>query len=752
MSDETDFDGVIGRTFAESKEAWTQDSEAAPGDAPDIVFILLDDVGFSDLGCFGSEIETPNMDRLAQGGVRHTNFHVVSMCSPTRACLLTGRNAHSVGMGTISEWAGGFPGYRGLVTRRAATLAEILRDRGYGTIAVGKWHLTPMKEVSAAGPFTNWPLGRGFDRWYGFQGAFTDQWNPELYRDNQPIEAPAGADYHLSEDLVDQAINYIDNHKTAAPERPYFLYLAFGACHWPHHVPKPFVDKYEGRYAAGWDAVRDQRFARQKATGVIPRDTELAAPNPGVPAWSELSDDERQFCARSQEVYAGFVDHTDQQIGRLLSFLEARGHARNTLVVLLSDNGASPEGGPLGTVALNARKHLYHGAETAQERSAALDTLGDKTTFPHYAFGWAQTSNTPLKWYKMNTYSGGVRSPLIMHWPAKIKAGGLQSQFHHVIDVVPTVLDILGIDAPQSYRGVAQMPVQGVSMKYAFNAPDAPTRKTTQFFELAGDRAVWHGGWKAVTRHGAGTQFDADQWALYRLDEDFSECKDLSQAHPDKLKELVDLWWAEAKALNALPLDDKWAARSNVNRGAPPRKSYTFYPQLDRIDRILAPDIYRRSYAIKADVEIPKAGARGVLLAFGTALAGYVLYVKDDRLVYEYVFSGVKRYVVTSAIPLTAGKHMLRYEFVSEGEGRGRGMLFIDEDRVASIEIEKTWPVRAVQGGLTCGRDIGLAISDAYQCPFNFTGIINSVVVELGDEDKAAAAASMAVWPPPLKR
>ena len=459
----------MGRTYAESKEAWAQEKQA-PDKAPDIIFILLDDVGFADLGCFGSEIDTPNMDRLARGGVRHTNFHVVPMCSPTRACLLTGRNAHSVGMGTISEWAAGFPGYRGLVTRRAATLAEILRDHGYGTIAVGKWHLTPMKEVSAAGPFANWPLGRGFDRWYGFQGAFTDQWNPELYRDNQPIETPARDNYHLTEDLVDQAIHYVENHKTAAPERPYFLYLAMGACHWPHHVPKDLIAKYQGRYAEGWDAIREERFAKQKAMGVIPQDTILAAANPGVPKWSELSDDERRFCERSQEVYAGFIDHTDQQIGRLVSFLEARGQIENTLIVLLSDNGASPEGGPLGTVALNARKHLYHGPETAEERREAIDRLGDKTTFPHYAFGWAQTSNTPLKWYKMNTYGGGVRSPLIMHWPAKIKAGALQTQFHHVIDVVPTVLEALNIKAPESYHGIPQMPVQGVSMKYSFNA------------------------------------------------------------------------------------------------------------------------------------------------------------------------------------------------------------------------------------------------------------------------------------------
>jgi arylsulfatase A-like enzyme len=573
-----------------------------------------------------------------------------------------------------------------------------------------------------------------------------------LHRDNQPIEAPKRDDYHLSVDLVDQAIRYIDNYKTAAPERPYFLYLAFGACHWPHHVPADVVAKYRGRYRAGWDAIREQRYARQKKLGIVPENTLLPEPNPGVPDWSELSDEERQFCERSQEVYAGFVDHTDQQIGRLISFLEARGRIDNTLIVLLSDNGASPEGGPLGTVALNARKHLYHGPETAEERRAAIDGLGGKNTYPHYAFGWAQVSNTPLKWYKMNTYGGGVRSPLIMHWPAGIKAGGLQTQYHHVVDVVPTVLDVLNIKAPESYRGIAQMPVEGISMKYSFNAPNEPTRKVSQFFELNGDRAIWHGGWKAVTRHKAGVDFDADHWALYHLDEDFSECRDLSRTHPEKLKELIDLWWAEAKALNALPLDDKWPARSNVNRGAPPRKSYTYYPGLDCVDRIMTPDIFRRSYSIHADVDIPHDRAEGVILAFGTSLAGYVLYVKNAKLTYEYVFSGYVKYILSSEMP-KSGRHSFRYDFSSEADDRGQGRLSIDGISVGAIEISKTWPVRAVQAGLTCGRDAGLAVSDVYQCPFNFSGTIHSVVIELGEENKSnAEKAALAVWPPPLAR
>jgi len=752
MSDQNDFSGVIGRTIEASKESWGEEPRQTPKGAPDIIFVLLDDVGFSDLGCYGSEIDTPHMDRLAQGGVRHTNFHVMSMCSPTRACLLTGRNSHSVGMGNISEWAAGFPGYRGVVSHRAATIAEILREHGYGTIAVGKWHLTPMKEVNAAGPYANWPIGRGFDRWYGFQGPLTDQWNPDLYQDNQPIETPMRDNYHLSEDLVDRAIHYIDNYKVAAPERPYFLYLAFGACHWPHHVPADLIAKYKGRYSEGWDVVRKHRYEKQKALGIFAPDTILPERNPGVPAWPELSDDERRFCERSQEVYAAFVDHTDQQIGRLLTFLEARGRMENTLIVLLSDNGASPEGGPVGAVALNPRKHLYHGPESAEERTAALDILGSENTFPHYAFGWAQVSNTPLKWYKMNTYGGGVRSPFIMHWPAVIAAGALQRQYHHVIDVVPTVLDLLGIEAPNLYRGLPQMPMHGTSMKYTFNAPDEPTRKVTQFFELAGDRAIWHRGWKAVTRHNSGADFETEKWALYNLDEDFSECQDLANSYPDRLKELIGLWWSEAEALGALPVDDKWPARAGVSRGAPPRNAYVLYPGLDSIDRIVAPDIYRRSYTIKADVEIPGTGAEGVLLAFGSALAGYVLYVQDARLIYEFVFSPRVKHVIRSSFPVKPGRSSFRFDFAAGRNGGGHGLLYIDDAPVGKTKIPRTWPLRAAQAGLTCGRDKGLAVSAAYQSPFPFRGTIHSVTVKLGDEVKSEAQPAMAVWPPPLSR
>lgn len=726
------FGGVIGRTYRESTPWWPKPVRPPEG-APDIVFIVLDDVGFADLGCYGSEITTPNTDRLAAGGLRYNNFHVTSMCSPTRACLLSGRNAHAVGMGIIAEWSTGFPGYRGRITKQAATLAEILRDHAYNTLAVGKWHLTPMAEATAAGPLEDWPLGRGFGRWYGFHGALTDQWHPELFEDDHPIDAPAREGYHLSEDLVDRAIALLRDQRSAAPHRPFFLYLAFGACHWPHHVPRAFVEKYRGRYDRGWDAAREARLTRQKELGIVPLHTVLAPRNPGVSAWDELSANERRLGARLQEVYAAFLDHTDAQIGRLLVFLRAIGRLDNTLVVLLSDNGASPEGGPTGAV--NQRKHLNYERETLEDGLAALDRLGSEYAFNHYPMGWAQASNTPLKWYKKDTHGGGIRAPLIVHWPARIAGrGAIRSQYHHVIDIVPTVVEVLGIEAPRVYRGVDQFPLHGVSMAYTFDAPDEPTRKVTQHYELLGDRAIWHRGWKAVARHEKGADFEADRWELYHLDEDFSECHDLAEKHPEKLRELVERWWAEAGAFDVLPLDDREYERVAADIAARARTTYVYYPGMARIDRLSAPDITDRSYSIAAEVEVPAAGAEGVLLASGTRFAGYVLYVKDHRLVYEYVYSENVRYTISSEVLVPTGRSVLGYEFTKAGPRRGRGTLSIDGRPVGSAEIPKTWPIYAASGGVLCGRDGGSPVNEAYVCPFAFTGAIRRVVFELGND------------------
>jgi arylsulfatase len=732
-SAEPDFGGAIGRTIEESTPWWPAPVRP-PAGAPDVVFVVLDDVGFADLGCYGSEIETPHMDRLADGGLRYTNFHTTAMCSPTRAALLTGRQPHAVGMGIIAEWSTGFPAYRGFVSPRAANLAEMLGPHGYSTFAVGKWHLMSMADVTAAGPFTHWPVRRGFDRWYGFHGALADSWHPELYEDNHAVDAPHPPGYHLSEDLVDRAIGFIRDQQSVAPERPFFLYLAFGAAHWPHQVPKPYVEKYRGRFDAGWDEIRAARLARQKEIGIVPPDTELAPRNPDVRPWDDLSSDERRLFARMQEVYAGFVDHTDAQIGRLVAYLEALGKLDDTLIVLISDNGASPEGGPVGAV--NARKHLQYEPETLEQNLSAIDRLGDETTYGHYPTGWAQASNTPLKWYKKDVHAGGARDPLIVHWPNRIAdRGGLRHQFHHVVDLAPTVLDLLGIEAPTTHRGEAQLPIHGTSLAYTFAEADAPTHKRTQYFELLGDRGLWHDGWKVVSRHEKGADFERDRWELYHLDQDFSECRDLAAEQPEKLRQMIERWWTEAGLYGVLPLDDREYERIAASMAARIRRRYVFTPGMARLDRFSAPDITDRSYSITAELAVPKGGAEGVLLESGSQFGGYALYVKDGRPVYEYAFSERERVSIFGDGPLPSGQTTVRFAFKKTGTRQGTGTLLVDGTVVGTATLPKTWPSVGITAGLRCGRGGPSPISDGYASPFPFNGLIHRVVVELGDDD-----------------
>ena len=743
MAQEDDFRGTIGRTFRDSLPSWPQPVQV-PSQAPNILFIVLDDVGFSDLGCYGSEISTPRIDALASNGVRYTSFHVTSMCSPTRACLLTGRNAHAVGMGIIAEWSSGFPGYRGRVTNRAAMIPEVLRDHGYSAYAVGKWHLTNIADYGAAGPHRDWPLSRGFARWYGFHGALTDQWNPELYRDNRPIRLEPRGDYHLSNDLVDHAIADIRDHATSAPQRPFLLYLAFGACHWPHHVPRPYIEKYRGRYRVGWDAIRTERLDRQKALGVVPRGTRLAPLNPGVSSWEALDGNVRRLCERLQETYAGFLEHTDCEIGRLIDQLDWLGCLDNTLIVLLSDNGASAEGGPTG--AINLRKHMVYEEELPEIGLSRLDDIGGERSFNHYPTGWAQASNTPLKWYKKDTHGGGIRAPLIVHWPQRIKsAGAIRPQFHHVIDVAPTLYEVLGIEVPTQYQGVPQLPIHGISMAYTFNS-DAPTRKDMQHFELLGDRAIWYRGWKAVARHPKGTDFEADQWELYHLDGDFAEIDDLAAQQPDKLREMVELWWSEAGKYNVLPLDDRdWeraAERLRMNQ----QTLYEFVADMARIDRLSAPDISDRSYVVAAEFEQTTPGASGVLLAWGSRFAGFVLYIKDCELCYEYVYSESLAHKLRAPFRRQAGKARVELRFDHAADRSARASLWIDGQAAGAVEIPRTWPTHGTTAGLNCGQDAGAPVSDAYERPFRFTGRSLRVTVELdGRLNDAAKAAYQTV-------
>jgi arylsulfatase len=733
----SDFRGVIGRTVRESTP-WWPDPTRAPERAPNVVIVVLDDVGWAQLGCYGSRIETPVMDALAAGGLRYTNFHATPLCSPTRASLLTGRNHHSVGMGCITEFRTGFPGYQGRITRRAATLAEMLTPQGYNAFAVGKWHLVPGEETSAAGPYGDWPLGRGFERYYGYLQADTDQWNPDLVEDNHHVEPPRSPaeGYHLTEDLVDRAIGFVRDQRAANAAKPFFLYVAFGACHAPHHAPRAFIDKYRGRFDRGWDVEREEILARQKAMGLVPADTVLPPRNDNVRPWDELPADERRLYARMQEVFAGFLDHTDHHLGRLVAFLRDVDALDDTVVLLMSDNGASQEGGRFGSV---NEFHVFN-LEPPQlaENLAAIELLGSPLTFNHYPVGWAMAGNTPLKRYKQNTHGGGVRVPLIAHWPRGIAGrGGVRHQFHHVSDLVPTVLDAIGLAAPERHAGVAQMPIEGTSLRYTFDAAAAPTRKDVQYFEMLGHRAVWHDGWKAVAYHKPRTEFDQDVWELYHVDRDVSESHDLAQSHPEKLREMIERWWAEAGRHAVLPLDDRMAERMHLDsaRRDAPRPTYTYYPLMATVPQEVAADTRDRSHTITAHVVIPPGGAEGVLLAMGSRFGGYTLFVKDGRLVYEYNFLNRERFVVTSARAIPDGAATLGLTFTRTGKLQGIAQLMIDGKVAGEAKIGRTIPARySFSGGLDCGQDCGAPVSEAYAAPFAFTGVLRKVVVDLAPD------------------
>ncbi|MBK9178678.1 MAG: arylsulfatase [Acidimicrobiales bacterium] len=735
------FGGTIGRTHLESTPWWPSPPRP-PGGAPNVLVVVLDDTGFGHLGCYGSTIDTPTMDRLAAGGLRYTGFHTTALCSPSRACLLTGRNHHAVGMRSVSNFDTGFPHMRGAISRDAATVAELLEPYGYATYAVGKWHLAPMIECSAAGPHDNWPLARGFDRFYGFLQGETDQFHPELTIDNHHVDPPAGPDdgYHLTEDLVDQAIGMVRDLRSVRADRPWLMYLSFGATHAPHQAPPEYLAKYRGRFDAGWDVVREEWFERQQALGVVPEGTGLAPRNPGVPAWDDLTPAQQRFAARLQEAFAAFLDHTDHHLGRLVDFLADIGELDDTLVVLVSDNGASQEGGPYGVMDEFSFFNLV-GEDIEAIVRDQLDEIGGPRSHSNYPWGWAQAGNTPLRWYKQNTHGGGVRDPLIVHWPARIHdGGGIRTQFHHIVDIVPTILEVTGIDAPETVGGHPQQPIHGVSLAYTWDEPDAPSRKGVQYFEQLGHRGIWLDGWKAVTRHMAGTPYEDDAWELYHLDEDFSELHDLAAERPDKLRELVDAWWVEAGRNGVLPLDD----RTIELFAGPPRPGtphvsgrYRYLPPLSHLPADVAPRLGGRSWRL--DVRLERAaGDDGVLVAHGSHGVGYVLYVADGAARFEYNALGIRTKVAAPAM-LPEGEAVVSVRVVRE-ESAATLELIVDGAVVASASTPRV--VRMLgSGGLDIGRNGRSPISDDYDAPFAFTGLIREVVYEMWGRDGPTQAA-----------
>jgi arylsulfatase len=729
---ETEFKGTIGRTVQESQPWWPAEPRPAVG-APNVVIVVFDDVGFAHFGNYGSTIATPHLDRLAAGGLRFVNFHTTALCSPTRAAMLTGRNHHAVGMRAISNFDTGFPNMRGAIPRSAATLAEILRAEGFGTYMVGKWHLAPMHETGPTGPFRNWPLARGFDRFYGFLQGETDQFRPELVQDNHYVDQPASPEegYHLTPDLVDKAIGFAKDHVSTAPDRPFFTYLAFGACHSPHQAPADYLAKYRGKFDEGWDVIRERWFARQKELGIVPTDTRLPPRNPGVKPWASLSENERRFAARLQEAFAAFLEHTDHHLGRYIDALAELGQLDNTIFIAMSDNGASQEGGPTGV--LDEMRYFNGLAENVDEAVKRLDLIGGPDSHTNYPWGWAMVGNTPLKRYKQNTHAGGVRDPFIVHWPARIKErGAIRRQFHHVTDVAPTVLEILGLTFPDVVDGVKQTPVHGTSMAYAL-APDgaqAPSRKQTQYFEMFGHRGIWHDGWKAVCYHEPGASYDEERWELYHADRDVSEANDLAAAHPDKLKALIALWWQEAERNGVLPLDDRRGGalfKSAQFRGNTARRNqFVFYPPMSRLSADVAPPTGNRAFAILADIDIAP-GDQGALVARGSANGGYVLYVKDGRLVFDYNHFHAHSSVRSDA-PVPAGRRKVgvRVDRIAKS---GKATLMIDGRDCGSVEIPEM-ATMVSSTGMDVGRSLAPVCHD-YLPPFAFSGTLHRLAIDV---------------------
>ena len=742
MTRQSRFQGTIGRTLADS-QAWFDEPPHPGADAPNVVVVLLDDTGFAQLGCYGSDIDTRHIDALAANGLQFTNFHVTPLCSPTRAALLTGRSQHAAGMRTVSNFRTGFPHQLGHITNEAATVAEVLRDQGYATFCVGKWHLAPMEQCSAAGPFDQWPLARGFDRFYGFLDGETDQFHPQLVCDNHPIEPPGLPQdgYHLSEDLVDQALKMVSDSRGVRPDRPFFLYLPFGATHAPHQAPASYLAKYRGAFDDGWDASRQRWFDRQIERGVVPAGTALAPRNPGVDAWDDLGDNQRRLACRLQEAFAAFLDHTDDQIGRLVDGLRDMGQLDNTILLVLADNGASQEGGPFGV--LHEMKFFNGILDMPDDVVDRLDDIGGPHSHTNYPWGWAQCGNAPFRWYKQNTHEGGVHVPMIVHYPDRIAAdqrGTNRDQFVYVSDVVPTIYDLLGVTAPRTYRGVEQLPVTGHSFAGVLDDPDAPAANTVQYFEMMGSRAIVSGEWKAVCRHMPGNDFHTEQWELYHLASDWSECNDQAAAQPERVTAMIELWWAEAERHGVLPLDDRtielFGARFRPNSPHPVDRHYVYRPPMSPLPVQAAAAIGGMDFDLTARVS-RSLGQDGVLFATGTENSGIAVFVQDDKFVVDYNAFNDHR-MVESTVPVPAGDSTLVARF-RRGAGRaGSISLEVNGQRAGTVELPMLMMMISSVGA-SIGYNHGSAVSDRYEAPFTFGGTLHSLEIQLIDDDDPAA-------------
>jgi arylsulfatase A-like enzyme len=720
----------------------------APKNAPNVVIVLIDDIGFGTATGFGGGVGTPTLDRLSKSGLRYNQFHTTALCSPTRMALLTGRNHHSANCGSVQEVATAFPGNQGIRPESVAPVAEMLRLNGYSTAAFGKYHETPPWEVSTSGPYDRWPTRSGFDKFYGFIGGEANQWAPIIHDGITVVEPPKDPDYHFTTDMTNQAINWMKYQQALTPDKPFFIYFATGATHAPHHVPKEWIAKYKGKFDEGWDAYREKTLARQIELGVVPKGTKLASKPADIKDWDALSNDEKKLYSRQMEVFAAFASHTDNEVGRLASAIEDVGEMDNTLFIyVFGDNGASAEGGLTGT--FNETVPLNGLPDSVEDQLKRMDELGGPTSYPHFHAGWAHACNAPFQWTKqVASHYGGTRNPLVVHWPNGIKAKGeLRTQWHHVTDLGPTVMEAAGLPFPTSVNGAEQKPFEGVSMLYSFDDSKAKDRHTTQYFEMFGNRAIYHDGWVAATKHrtpwadAADGPFEKDKWELYNVEKDFSQANDLAAANPDKLKEMQKLFLEEAIRYNVLPLDDRVFERFNAAIAGRPdlmgdRKSITLSEGMVGITENTFLNVKNQSHTITAEVEIPNGGGEGVILCQGGRFAGWSLYMNDGKVSYRYNWMDKDYYTVTSPEALPAGKATIRYEFEYDGGdpgSGGKGIIFVNGKRVAEGRIEKTVPfIFSADETVDVGMDNATPVSKDYKEGDNeFTGKIVQVTVEL---------------------
>ena len=742
MPDKRKFTGREGFSLLDTK--WDFEVTPSPSKGkPNVIYIVLDDLGFAQLGCYGSTIHTPNIDRLAREGLRYNNFHTTAICSASRASLLTGANHHSCGVDNLVEFETGCQNGQGGIDPQFATMAEILKEYDYYTVAVGKWHLNTTYVRSQAGPFHNWPLGKGFDNYYGFLAADMDQWNPILTRDNTMVEAPEKPEngYHLSEDLTDNAIEYIYHHHLSYPDQPFFLYLAYGAMHTPHHAPKEYIDKYKGKFDQGWDVIRELWFENQKKLGIIPENAELTDRNEYVKPWDSLDERQKKAYARYMEVFAGFLEHTDAQIGRLLDYLEKAGILDDTIIVFLSDNGASAEGGQDGHYNLNTAMDV----SDAYPKDVDLilenyDTVGDQYSQPHYPIGWANAGNTPFQWYKMWTYEGGVKDPLIIRYPKAIKdQGGVRGQFAHVCDITPTVLDVLDFKKPETIKGVPQKPLEGISFTNTFESADAPARKTIQYFEIYGNRSIYKDGWKAVVNHTFNKSYAEDQWELYHVDEDYSEKYNVADKYPEKLRELQDAWLIEASKYHVFPMppNGQHAYRKQLQdtyqfMARRPAQKFVYAHVILPHDLAKGPSVTNATHRVTVCLERKNKEEEGVLFVKGDRFAGVSFYVKDNHLKYVYNVDQSQLYTVQSTKKIPIGKVELSYYFNVIEDDLAEVTLFINGEECGSTTVNGFIYTGSEVTTLKANKYTSVYDKD-YAVPFEYPAEIDKIVFDVAE-------------------